>query len=120
VPSVLGPHYLIAYFEMFGSNDEVLRRRQAGCGKTDAPSAMERSSGSGIPFEREALPPATSASTASRNSMELAGDRGLRPRCLYEARPQCALEQFSEEGSSTRVTSGMARTGRPGGPVGRH
>ena len=81
--AVLWPHYLLAYFEMFGRDHERFgdARRRANV----LPLGSGALAGSGFPFDREAIARDLGFEAISRNSMDVSADRDFALDFLYAA-----------------------------------
>jgi argininosuccinate lyase len=80
---VLWPHYLLAYFEMFGRDYERLEETRA---RVDVmPLGSGALSGSGFPFDREAIAADLGFAHITRNSMDVSGDRDFALDFLHAA-----------------------------------
>ena len=81
--AVLWPHYLLAYFEMFGRDFERFgeARRRANV----LPLGSGALAGSGFPFDREAMARDLGFDAITRNSMDVSGDRDFALDFVYAA-----------------------------------
>jgi argininosuccinate lyase len=81
--AVLWPHYLLAYFEMLGRDNERFAetRKRANV----LPLGSGALAGSGFPFDREAMARDLGFATVSRNSMDVSADRDFVLDFLYAA-----------------------------------
>ena len=80
---VLWPHYLLAYFEMFGRDVERLRQTRARVNVM--PLGSGALAGSGFPFDREAIARDLRFDSITRNSMDVSGDRDFALDFLHSA-----------------------------------
>ncbi len=80
---VLWPHYLLAYFEMFGRDFERLTEAQK---RADVmPLGSGALAGSAFPFDREAIARDLGFAAITRNSMDVSGDRDFALDFLHAA-----------------------------------
>jgi argininosuccinate lyase len=81
--SVLWPHYVLAYFEMFARDRERLleARRRVNV----LPLGSGALAGSGFPFDREAMARDLGFDGITRNSMDVSADRDFAIDFLYAA-----------------------------------
>ena len=81
--TVLWPHYLLAYFEMFARDFERFgeARRRANV----LPLGSGALAGSGFPFDREAMARDLDFDSITRNSMDVSGDRDFALDFVYAA-----------------------------------
>ncbi len=79
--AVLWPHYLLAYFEMFGRDFERLQQTKA---RIDVlPLGSGALAGSGFGFDRQAIAADLGFAAITRNSMDVSGDRDFVLDFLY-------------------------------------
>lgn len=81
--AVLWPHYLLAYFEMFGRDHERLRQTRSRANLL--PLGSGALAGSAFPFDREAMARELGFEGITRNSMDVSGDRDFVLDFLYAA-----------------------------------
>jgi argininosuccinate lyase len=81
--TVLWPHYLLAYFEMFMRDAE--RLQQARARVNVMPLGSGALAGSGFPFDREAIAKELGFDAITRNSMDVSADRDFALDFLYAA-----------------------------------
>ena len=81
--AVLGPHYLLAYFEMFARDHARFgeARRRANV----LPLGSGALAGSGFPFDREAIARDLGFEAVTNNSMDVSADRDFALDFLYAA-----------------------------------
>ncbi len=79
--AVLWPHYLLAYFEMFGRDFE--RLIQARSRISVMPLGSGALAGSGFPFDRQVIAADLNFPEITRNSMDVAADRDFALDFLY-------------------------------------
>jgi argininosuccinate lyase len=79
--AVLWPHYLLAYFEMFGRDME--RLNQARERMNVMPLGSGALAGSGFPFDRHAIAEDLDFAAITRNSMDVSADRDFALDFLY-------------------------------------
>jgi argininosuccinate lyase len=80
---VLWPHYLLAYFEMFGRDHE--RFGEARRRTNEMPLGAGALAGSGFPHDREAIARDLGFDSITRNSMDVSADRDFALDYLYAA-----------------------------------
>jgi argininosuccinate lyase len=81
--AVLWPHYLLAYFEMFGRDFE--RLQQARARVNVMPLGSGALAGSGFPFDRQAIARDLGFAGITHNSMDVSADRDFALDFLYAA-----------------------------------
>ena len=81
--AVLWPHYLLAYFEMFGRDYE--RLNDARQRVNAMPLGSGALAGSAFALDREAIAEELGFETITRNSMDVSGDRDFALDFLYAA-----------------------------------
>src|SRR3954453_6746004 len=79
----LWPHYLLAYFEMFGRGGD--RFAEARARANVLPLGSGALAGSGFAFDREAIAKDLGFDAVTRNSMDVSGDRDFALDFLYAA-----------------------------------
>ena len=79
--AVLWPHYLLAYFEIFSRDAERLTQARARINAM--PLGSGALAGSGFAFDRQAIAEDLAFPAATRNSMDVSGDRDFALDFLY-------------------------------------